>query len=211
MPSVTRKSQSNRAQRREEIRERLLEAVERALASGENYTELSVERLANEAKLSRSTFYVYFEGKGDLLRVLVADVIGRLIEATRVWWDLPKGFSRDDVRQAMRILIDTYRPHNRLLGAVSDTASYDAGVREAFMEMMDLSVKGVEDHIIRGQREGFVRPEIDPHPVASWLTWMTERGLYELVPGADEAVLARLADAQATIIWNTLYVSPNGR
>jgi TetR/AcrR family transcriptional regulator, ethionamide resistance regulator len=211
MPSVTRKSQSNRAQRREEIRERLLEAVERALASGDSYTELSVERLANEAKLSRSTFYVYFEDKGDLLRVLVADVIGRLIEATRVWWDLPRGFTRDDVHDAMTLLIDTYRPHNRLLGAVADTASYDAGVREAFMEMMDLSVKGVEDHIIRGQREGFVRPEIDPHPVASWLTWMTERGLYELVPGADDAVLARLADAQATIIWNTLYVSPNGR
>ena len=211
MPSVTRKAQSNRAQKREEIQERLLAAVEHALAGGESYTELSVERIVREANLSRSTFYVYFEDKGDLLRALTAEVIGALIGAASRWWNLPPGFTRDDVRDAMRELIDTYQPHAALLGAVVDTASYDPGVREAFMQMMERSVEGVEEHIERGQREGFVRTDIDPHTIAAWLTWMTERGLYQLVPGASNGALEQLAESQATIIWHALYVNGSRR
>src|SRR4051794_34010288 len=68
MPSVTRKSQSSRAERRDNIRRRLLAVLENLLDKGENFTEVSVERLVSEAGISRSTFYVYFEDKGDLLR-----------------------------------------------------------------------------------------------------------------------------------------------
>ena len=71
MPSVTRKSHGNRAQRRDEVRRRLLAVVEQLLTEGESYAEISVERLVSEANLSRSTFYVYFEDKGDLLARVV--------------------------------------------------------------------------------------------------------------------------------------------
>ena len=205
MPSVTRKAQSNRAQKRDEIQGRLLEAVERLLAEGDSYTELSVERLVQEAGISRSTFYVYFEDKGDLLRALVSDVIGELIAAARVWWDLPAGFTRDDMVNAIRGLIDTYRPHGRLLGAVVDTASYDVAVREQFDTLMQMSIKGVEAHIRNGQKAGFVREDLNPGVTASWLTWMAERGLYELVPGASDRRLAQLADGLTSILWHTLY------
>src|SRR4051812_18873297 len=53
MPSVTRKSQSSRSARLDEIRNRLLEVVERMREEGESYTELSVERLVGEAGMSR--------------------------------------------------------------------------------------------------------------------------------------------------------------
>lgn len=44
MPSVTRKTQSARAERRDQIRSRLLTAVESLLAEGESFTELPVGR-----------------------------------------------------------------------------------------------------------------------------------------------------------------------
>src|SRR5256885_12848847 len=67
MPSVTRKSQTTRAARRAELRARLLEVVERLLAHGESFTEMSVERLVSEAGLSPPTFSLYFQDQGDLL------------------------------------------------------------------------------------------------------------------------------------------------
>jgi TetR/AcrR family transcriptional regulator, ethionamide resistance regulator len=205
MPSVTRKSQSNRARRRAEIEVRLLSAVEKLLADGESYTEISVERLVTEADLSRSTFYVYFEDKGDLLQTLTEDVISDFMEAAGKWWNLPAGASRDDVAAGLRELVEVYRPHGILMGAVVDASSYDPGVRERFGEMLMRSIGEVERHIREGQKAGTIRKELDPEATASWLTWMTERGLYQLVRGADDERAKVMAEALTGIIWNTLY------
>ena len=67
--------------RRDEIEARLLAAADKLLGEGESYTEISVERLASEADLSRSTFYVYFEDKGDLLRSWLAQILAQVRDA----------------------------------------------------------------------------------------------------------------------------------
>ena len=205
MTSVTRKSQSNRARRRDEIEGRLLAAVEKLLAEGESYTELSVERLVSEADLSRSTFYVYFEDKGDLLQQLTEDVISNFMTAAAAWWDLPPGASREDVKAGLKQLVEVYRPHGILMGAVVDASSYDPGVRERFGEMLQRSIGEVARHIREGQEAGSVRKDLDPDATAGWLTWMTERGLYQLVRGSDDKQAEVLAEALADVIWNTLY------
>lgn len=205
MPSVTRRSQSNRARRRDQIEAKLLAAVEKLLAEGESFTELSVERLVSEADLSRSTFYVYFEDKGDLLQALTEDVISDFMNAAASWWDLPPGASREEVAAGLRQLVDVYRPHGVLMGAVVDASSYDPRVRERFGEMLQRSVGEVARHIREGQKAGTVRKDLDPEATAGWLTWMTERGLYQMVRVAEDGRIDALATAMADVIWNTLY------
>ena len=80
-------------ERRELTSRRLLPAVERLLER-ETYAEISVEQIAEEASISRSTFYNYYEDKGDLLRALTGDVMGAIIDATREWWMLPPARAR---------------------------------------------------------------------------------------------------------------------
>ncbi|MGA3253246.1 MAG: TetR family transcriptional regulator, partial [Mycobacterium sp.] len=60
MPSVTRKPQANREQRREQLERRLLDATERLMSEGASFTEISVDRLSTEAGISRASFYIYF-------------------------------------------------------------------------------------------------------------------------------------------------------
>ena len=88
MPSVTRKPQGRqgRQQRREHMESRLLDATERLMGEGASFTELSVDRLAGEAGISRASFYIYFEDKGHLLRRLAAAVFGDLAAAGERWW-----------------------------------------------------------------------------------------------------------------------------
>ena len=64
MPSVTRKPQAKRQERREQLERRLLDATERLMRDGASFTELSVDRLSSEAGMSRASFYIYFEDKG---------------------------------------------------------------------------------------------------------------------------------------------------
>src|SRR5437867_3536545 len=137
MPSVTRKSQTTRAARRAELRERLLEVVERLLAQGESFTEMSVEQLVSEAGLSRSTFYVYFEDKGDLLRAWLGDIINQVAESSQQWYGLSTDATRADLRRALRHVVETYAPHTTLMAAVLDASTYDASVRAGVTEIMN--------------------------------------------------------------------------
>jgi AcrR family transcriptional regulator len=205
MPSVTRKTQSARAQRRDETRGRLLEVVERLLGEGENFTEISVERLVSEAGISRSTFYVYFEDKGDLLSAWFSEIIEELVEATAGWWSLDETATRDDLRAVLDRVVRTYKPHTVLMAATYDAAAYDASVRELVESMMETNVATLRKHIKAGQKAGFVDPSLPAAQTAQWLTWMAERGLHQLVRRASDAELDGLIDAYTGIVWNTLY------
>jgi TetR/AcrR family transcriptional regulator, ethionamide resistance regulator len=204
-PQVGRNHQASRAQRRADIRDRLRIAVEDLMADDQSYTALSVERIVKEAQISRATFYVYFEDKGDLLRALAEDFIERILVAASAWWELPPGATKSDLRAAMRSIFNAYLPHKVVMAAVVEVASYDAPLRTLFGDLLDRTIGAVADHIATGQSAGFVAPELDPLRTAAWLTWMAERGLYQLVASADEDRSERLLDAITDITWNTLY------
>jgi AcrR family transcriptional regulator len=211
MPSLTRKSQTSRAQRRDEIRNRLLKAVERMLADGESYTEVSVERMVSEAKISRSTFYVYFEDKGDLLRAWFGEINQELAESAAKWWDLGPDAKRDDLKAALGGIVGTYRPHTALMAALYDAAAYDTGVRELVDDMVGANTAGLRKHIKAGQKAGFIDGDLPPEQTAEWLTLMAERGLHQLVRTASPSELEKLIDAYTGIVWNTLYAPTRKR
>jgi AcrR family transcriptional regulator len=210
MPSVTRKTQSARAERREEIRTRLLAAVESLLADGESFTELPVERLVSLAGVSRSTFYVYFEDKGELIRAWLIDISARLEIAAAQWWALDAGASWDDLRTALDRVVTVYRPHTTLMAAAFDAAAYDPGVREQVEAMMERNIAGLRKHLRHGQAAGTVDTRLPAAQTAAWLTWMAERGLHQLVRGASEAEIVGLVDGYTWIVWNTLYAGARG-
>jgi len=197
--------QPPREERRSLLARHFVEAVEPLLEAGESYSEISVERLITAVDISRSTFYVYFDDKGDLLRAMAEDVTRDLAEAGSSWFELPTDATKDDLRNALRPLFDTYRRHQTLLGAITEAASYDARVREQHLLLVAEAVAGLEDHIKTQQRAGAAAPELDPVRTAKWLTWMHERGLYQMVGQASAAEVRRLLDAMTDLVWRTLY------
>lgn len=205
MPSVTRKSHTARAERRDELRRELLEAVERLIGAGESFTEISVEQLVAEVGISRTTFYVYFADKGEVLAAWFAEIAGELSEVLSAWWELDADSSREDLRGAIEHAMRVYRPHAALMAAAFDTASYDPAVRELTEAFIDGYIASMREHIRKGQQAGFVDPALPADDVAVWLIWMAERGFHVILIDASGAEVARLLDAYAAIAWNTLY------
>jgi AcrR family transcriptional regulator len=205
MASVTRKAQSSRAERRQELLEQLLNVVEEQFAGGESFTELSVERLVSEAGISRSTFYVYFEDKGELLNAWLERIIDEVAESTGPWYGLTAKATRDDLRAALARLIASYRPHTHLMAAVLDATTYDPSVRVGVEEIMRRNVAGLRHHIRAGQKGSFIDPKLPAKETAEWLSWMAERGFHQLIRTADDQELELLTDAYADIVWSTLY------
>lgn len=209
--SVTRRPPGSRARRREENLRRLLVALQELLAEGATFTELSVERLATRAGVSRSTFYVHVADKGALLAELTEDLVGQLLQAGRGWWGREAPSTRDELRERTAVIVATYRPHAELMRAFTDTSSHDPSVREAFRDLTGRYIDELTAHIEAGQRAGTVRDDVPPRTTAEMLTWMAERGLDQMLRGADDLDAERTVDAFTAIVWNTLYAGAADR
>lgn len=194
-----------RARRREEARARLLEVVERRLRDGETFADIKVGEIVAEARLSRTTFYVYFEDKADLLRAWYDDVSGTIMDAAKAWWALGPTADRDDLREALSGIVAAYRPHPELMAATHEAIGYDRGVRQSVNAAMEAYIAGLAAHIEKGQVAGFVDPDLPPHDTAYWLQWMAERGLHRMVRNESSTRTDALLDAYTRIVWNTLY------
>ena len=203
MGSVTRRSKATpAAQRRPAIEARLLEATERLLSDGTGYTELSIQQLCSEAGIARSTFYVYFRDKADLVARLAEAMVGQLGEAAAKWWQ-PKA-TRDELLAATRSVIEIYREHGALFAALTETAVYDAEMRRMQVALVERNARPLAEMIAAGKGEGGVR-EVHTTETVAALAWMLQGSCYHLALGADDAEIDRIAEALTGIIWHAIY------
>ena len=204
MAPVTRKARSNRAARREEIAAQLFAIVERLLADGSTFSEVSVEQLITEAQIARSTFYVYFEDKGALMVELMERVTQAIGGAASDWFSLPATATRNDLRKALSRLAESYRQHGRMLSAVIEAAAYDPRVGDEYDKVMRRRFDDMNDAFLPQQKTGSIREDVDLRAVTPWLAWMFERGLYHLVGHGGDLPEWALEGA-TSVVWQTLY------
>ena len=208
MPSVTRKPQAKRQERREQIERRLLDATERLMRDAASFTELSVDRLSTEAGISRASFYIYFEDKGHLLRRIAGQVFTDLAKAAERWWSVAWRHDLDDVRAAMADIVASYRRHQPVLVALNEMAAYDPLVGTTYRNLLTAISERLTRVIEEGQADGSIRPELPAATTASALTWMVERTCQQNLPTEPTAYDTELITTLTEIIWAALYLRP---
>ena len=207
MGSVTRRSKAvPAAERRPAMEAKLLEATERLLSDGTPYTELSIQQLCSEAGIARSTFYVYFRDKADLVARLAQEMVGQLTVAASTWWE--PGASREELLAATRRVIEIYAAHAALFAALTETAAYDADMRQMQVAIVERNAQPLADLIASGKRDGSVR-DVHTEETVSALAWMLQGSCYNLALGAGDGDIDRLAEALTGICL--LYTSPSPR
>jgi TetR/AcrR family transcriptional regulator, ethionamide resistance regulator len=208
MPSVTRKPQARRQERREQIERRLLDATERLMRDGASFTELSVDRLSTEAGISRASFYIYFEDKGHLLRRIAGQVFTDLTNGAERWWSVAWRHDLDDVRAAMADIVASYRRHQPVLVALNEMAAYDPLVGTTYRNLLTAISGRLTRVIEEGQADGSIRLELPAATTASALTWMVERTCQQSLPTQPDAYDTELVTTLTEIIWAALYLRP---
>jgi AcrR family transcriptional regulator len=196
MSSVTRRRSPHR-ERRAEASARVLEATGSLLRDGERFTELGTERIASAAGVARSTFYVHFADKSELLLRLAAEATEELFEASDAWWEHSLADGPGPLGGALLELTRIYRRHAAVLDAVGEVAGYDPAVAAFWRERMDGYAASLRARLAGEQRAGAVPREVDPEATAFVLVWSVERSVAEHVraqpPRTDAAFAAQLA------------------
>lgn len=192
-------------QRRLEIRDRLLAAIDALAIDGDSYSTVSVEKLANAAGISRATFYIYFEGKADLLSAWFAETLEELAVPAERWWALGAEAGAEDLAAVLGDFMDVYLGHRGLMAAINDEATQNDELRDILAVAIQRGIDGLRDHIERGQAEGFIDPGLLAVETAAWLVWLIERGLNNVLDATDAGQSDLLRSNLTSMIWHVLY------
>ncbi|HEX4872913.1 MAG TPA: TetR/AcrR family transcriptional regulator [Nevskiaceae bacterium] len=204
MPSVTRSPRRRPVGPAPDLDSALAAALTRLLAAGTSFTALSVEALAREAGMARSTFYLHFRDKGELVRRLLQRVREDILSASAVWFDDPAGADRAALEQAVRGILGAYQRHRAVMRAVTETAAYDPAVDAAFQDLMQALSQSTRRGIQRVREAGGTRGRM-PGEVGDALTWMVERCCQQMLATPGRAAQERLVRALAHILWHAIH------
>jgi AcrR family transcriptional regulator len=158
VPSTTRRPSAG-TDRRAAVEARILEATERLLAGGASFTELGVQRLAQEAGVARSTFYLHFSDKTALLLRLTGPLAGGAFELVE---KAPPTAGLDAMTAAFGEVVAYYRARRHLLAAVLEVIAYDPVARAFWDEQLSRFVELGERWLRAEQQAGRTSATLDP-------------------------------------------------
>jgi AcrR family transcriptional regulator len=204
MASTTRRPASG-GDRRAEVEQKVATGLAGLLAEGATYTELGVERLAGAAGISRSTFYLYFRDKSDLLQRLGAAMVADVYSDGLTWEPDGPGGGADGLARDYLAYLTHYRAQRGLFAAIVETAAYDAGLRTWWNGQRDRFLDVVRTQLSQEQAAGRTADDLDADRAAEVVVRGGFQVLQEqVVHGAadDDAAVAR---ELAAVHWSGAY------
>jgi TetR/AcrR family transcriptional regulator, ethionamide resistance regulator len=142
----------SRRQQDNEVEVAVLEAIERLLRRGSLH-ELSVERILEEAKTSRATFYRYFSSKWSVVAAALERAVIELFEAAEQFLAAPADEDPVDVlRRAMLAVTKVYRRHRYVLRAAMQYWPSIPELRKLWLHFLDQQINALTE-FIEGQRQ----------------------------------------------------------
>jgi TetR/AcrR family transcriptional regulator, ethionamide resistance regulator len=189
------------------IEDRLLEAMERLLEQGQRFAALSVEQLAQEAGISRGTFYLHFRDKGELVARLMGHVTEELIQSTGTWLNNAENARPRDLQQALVGVVQTFKKHRAILEAVNDTAPHDHSVARLYHELIERISAQSRRSLSTVKRKGLSRPGASDE-VADTLSGMIVTYCIRSVGRRSDAELDRLARALGYVATSAVFADP---
>jgi AcrR family transcriptional regulator len=204
MPTTTR-ARAKVRERREDIAGRALRATEELLADGTPYTELAMQDIARHAGIARSTLYLQFPDKSQLLIALAERATDGIFATAMDWWHADHTNGIDSLLTAQRQMIAEYREHLHILLALSEVSTYDPDVAAYWLGRVLGFTETVQTRLEQDQQAGAIGRDLDPATTAQILTWMVERTISvhcRIDPGTGDE---RLAHNLARAIWLIIY------
>ncbi|MFJ4692312.1 TetR/AcrR family transcriptional regulator [Streptomyces sp. NPDC088766] len=207
MASTTRRP-SAAADRRSALEKRILSVIEELLGGGVSYTELSVEQIAQPAGISRSTFYLYFRDKVDVLLRLSGSLKTESFAIAQAWRPTGPDGGVEGLARTYELILRHYRRHAVLLSAINEVAAYDPVVRGAWTADQNRFTDHLVSVLREEQRAGRTPADIDPRLAAGMIVQGGSQVIAQQVANSDGGDDARVARELAHTFWYGVYRRP---
>lgn len=182
------------------VRAEILEAMARLLNKGRLH-EFSVENIAQEAGVSRPTFYSYFASKLEVVLELYEVAAAEMHSAINPIWNRPPDFSPADAfAQGMHDLAAAWVPRRAVFQASFELRYVDPDMMAASERTIAYFADAIGAQLDADRAAGIAPPGPPTGPLVTTLLWSSEhamyiasRGLSADLPAEPDAVLPLVA------------------
>lgn len=191
------------------IEARLLGAMERLLEKGNRFASVSVEQLMEEAGMTRSSFYLHFRDRGELVSRLMQQVASELAESTGTWLANAESAHRSDMEKALVGMVQSYKKHQAILAAINDVAPHDENVATLYQDMVESLCLQARSSLKTVKRAGRSRPGATDD-VADIMVWMVTMYCARFVGQRNGPDLKRLTKSLGYICGSVAFSDEDG-
>ncbi|MFG2356864.1 TetR/AcrR family transcriptional regulator [Streptomyces sp. NPDC048521] len=210
MRPVTRRQAGHHAARSAATRAQVMATLERLLDAGEPFSEISVQRIIEEAGVSRATFYAHFTGKSDVLVRLTGELRESLLTLARQWDPAAEEGGAHRPARFFEEVIAIHRAHRGVLTAVREAASYDPAIGDSHTADLEALDEAVLRTLLSEQTVGSTPAGLDAVAASRIIVWGGNQAIAHHIAvdeGSGDAALARELDR---IWWYGAYRRPGG-
>lgn len=191
--------------RRAEIEASALEIVQRELAEGRSFTEISFVSIAREMEVPRSTLYMHFRDKTELLMRLGDLALDEIYNSAAAWFVFDHSSGPEAATKAGMETLAKFREHRDIALAVIEVTTYDPALADHWyahvMEFVDRAAAALQPL----QDEGRIAAGVDLKTLVFALVSMVERTATVHIRHGDPADDERIASSVGRAVWLAIY------
>ncbi|WP_326559028.1 TetR/AcrR family transcriptional regulator [Micromonospora sp. NBC_01796] len=187
-------------ERRESIEAGVIAAIERLLKQGASFTELTMQQIAAEAGVARSTLYLYFQEKTSVL-IPMSTRLGDGAFDIINGWDPREPSGLDGLTEALLRVIAYYRERAHVLAAITEVSGYDRTVREHWQAELGKFIDLSQTWLRTEQEAGRTSADLDPRTASQVIVHGGNQAIADHVANGDPARDRIVAQELAANQW----------
>jgi len=189
---------------REDVVRRVIAATERLLAYNESFMEIQIARIASEAGMARSTFYMHFRDRAELVQEIMSLLLDDFEQEIAKVGQMGANPSPEKLRALIGDLVEVFHKHETLVIPLYAVVQQDSKLRLRY-EVRIAFIAAAFEMLILAQpveRRRLGRP-LD---IARVIARLIEGTITREMPGANAERRARLAHTIADICWSAMFL-----
>lgn len=191
--------------RREETETAALDVVRRMLAEGYSFNEISFQGIAKELGVPRSTLYMQFRDKTELLMRLSELALDEVFEAAAAWFVLDHRTGPESATRAGMQTLAKFREHRDVALAFIEVTTYDPDLGDHWYAHINDFADRASAALRPLQEAGDIAADVDLRTLAFALVCMVERAATLHIRHGDPADDERIASAVSRAVWLAIY------
>lgn len=191
--------------RRAELETAALEVVSRQLAEGRSFNEISFQSIAKELGVPRSTLYMQFRDKTELLMRMSELALDEVYAASAAWFVFDHRTGPEAATRAGLETLAKFREHRDIALAVIEVTTYDPELADHWYSHITTFVDRAARALRPLQESGEIAQDVDLPTLAFALVCMVERTAMVHIRHGDPADDERVAAAVGRAVWLAIY------
>lgn len=187
-------------------RQKLLDAA-REIFLEEGFQKATISQMIKKANIGYGTAYVHFEGKEDLLIVLMEDVMKRFYKIAETFFrPKSKQEAEEIIHKQVKSFLLTAEAEQDMMQVFEQAIGISPLVSDKWKTIRETFIQRISQDIAYAQQNGLARAELNHEIVARGWFFTNEMYLWEIVRKEHQRSVEEIAQTITSVYVTGLYI-----